>query len=97
MVDCNKLHALGTLLSQSFRCDIVKHSELHEGEPALFCEGDHQKWAHACCFNISDNAYKAMSNSSEPWICPLCNETEIVTPRSNVPKKKLIGLKFLQA
>ena len=57
-------------------CDIVERSELHEGEPALFCEGDHQKWAHARCFNISDDAYKAMSNSSEPWICPLCNETD---------------------
>ena len=57
------------------RCDIVERSELCEGEPALFCEGEHQQWAHARCFNISDDAYKALSNSSEPWMCPLCSRT----------------------
>ena len=57
-------------------CDIVERSELCEGEPALFCEGEHQQWAHARCFNISDDAYKALSNSSELWICHLCNRTD---------------------
>lgn len=56
-------------------CDIIECSELHEGEPALFCEGKHQQWAHACCFNINDDTYKALSNSSEPWICPACRRT----------------------
>ena len=31
--------------------------------------------AHAHCFNISDDTYKALSNSSEPWICPTCSRT----------------------
>ena len=56
-------------------CDIIECSELHEGEPALFCEGKHQQWAHARCFNINDDTYKALRNSSEPWICPACSRT----------------------
>ena len=56
-------------------CDIIECSELHEGEPALFCEGKHQQWAHARCFNINNDTYKALSNSSEPWICPACSRT----------------------
>ena len=56
-------------------CDIIECSELHEGEPALFHEGEHQQWAHAHWFNINDDTYKALGNSSEPWICPACSQT----------------------
>ena len=38
----------------------------------FFCEGRHQRWAHASCAGLCDDLYKAMSNSSEPWFYQLC-------------------------
>ena len=42
------------------RCDKIEHSVVHEGEPALFCEEQHQQWAHVHCLYISNDTYKAL-------------------------------------
>ena len=52
--------------------EIVERSVSCEGDPAVFCEGRHQQWAHASCAGVCNDRYEAMSNSSEPWLCQQC-------------------------
>ena len=52
--------------------EIVERSASCEGDPAVFCEGRHQQWAHASCAGVCNDRYEAMSNSSEPWLCQQC-------------------------
>lgn len=64
--------------SFSFLChgEIVEGLQSRKGYPAVFCEGEHQQWADAHCADISDARYKALSNTSNPWICHLCDKKE---------------------
>ena len=43
-----------------------------EGEPALLCEGRHQRWAHARCVGVSDVLYEDIQTCGTPWVCPQC-------------------------
>lgn len=52
--------------------EIVERSTSCEGDPAVFCEGRHQQWAHASCAGVCEVRYEAMSSSSEPWLCQQC-------------------------
>ena len=41
-------------------------------QDALFCEGDCQCWHHRWCSSVSKERYAALSDSTEPFLCPSC-------------------------
>ena len=54
-----------------FVCSTViwEASTKHEGEPALLCEGRHERWAHARCVGVSDVLYADIQTCETPWLC----------------------------
>ncbi len=66
------------ILEHCFVCGevIVDATESEEGENALFCEGEHQQWAHAMCFNIDEDEYLEIGLSVQEWHCPFCEASE---------------------
>ena len=61
---------------QCFIChnEIIECSESRKGDAAIFCEGSHKQWAHARCAQVNDELYKALTNSSDLWYCPMCKK-----------------------
>ncbi len=41
-------------------------------QDALFCEGACQCWHHRWCASVSKEPYAALSDSTEPFLCPSC-------------------------
>ena len=37
-----------------------------EGDPALFCEGRHKRWAHTSCVGVSDVLYEDIQSCDTP-------------------------------
>ena len=57
-----------------FACDhaIEERSDETNGQPALFCEGLHKRWAHAACVGVSDELYQVLGECDSPWVCAEC-------------------------
>ena len=54
-------------------CTIIRESSQScSGHDALFCEGSCQRWYHRWCVNVSQEDYKLLADSSDPFICPAC-------------------------
>ena len=54
-------------------CTIIRESSQScSGHDALFCEGSCQRWYHRWCINVSQEDYKLLADSSDPFICPAC-------------------------
>ena len=66
-----------TLTSSSNSCFVcnqgIREATLKDdGEQALWCEGRHKQWAHACCVGVGDELYQALQDSDMPWVCTQC-------------------------
>lgn len=57
-----------------FVCDdkIKESNGKSKGQPALFCEGLHKRWAHAGCVDVSNELYHLLNECDSPWLCPQC-------------------------
>ena len=49
-----------------------------EGDPALFCEGRHKRWAHTSCVGVSDVLYEDIQSCDTPWMCQDCSKEAVM-------------------
>ena len=49
-----------------------------EGDPALFCEGRHKRWAHTSCVGVSDVLYEGIQSCDTPWMCQDCSKEAVM-------------------
>ena len=49
-----------------------------EGDPALFCEGGHKRWAHTSCVGVSDALYEDIQSCDTPWMCQDCSKEAVM-------------------
>ena len=66
-----------------FVCDdkIKESNGKSKGQPALFCEGLHKRWAHAGCVDVSNELYLLLNECDSPWLCPQCVRYAIASIR----------------
>ena len=55
---------------------IVEASETFEGQEALLCEGNCQKWLHRWCAGVHKENYRDLASSDKPFVCPSCSLAE---------------------
>ena len=61
-------------------CMIIRESsQSFSRHDALFCEGSCQRWYHHWCVNVSQEDYKLLADSSDPFICPACTAKKQIT------------------
>ena len=73
-------------------CSICCQVVLDKDE-ALFCAGKCQQWLHRYCCSVTEQQYKASTDSKCPFLCPWCDrerqQEEIIELRSTVEAMKL--------
>ena len=73
-------------------CSICCQVVLDKDE-ALFCAGKCQQWLHRYCCSVTEQQYKAITDSKCPFLCPCCDrerqQEEIIELRSTVEAMKL--------
>lgn len=52
---------------------IALPSESVEGDDALFCEGFCQAWCHRKCIGFSNQLFKVLCESDDPFLCLYCS------------------------
>ena len=52
--------------------DVVDGSGRKKGHESIFCDGRCQEWIHRQCAGLSKIAFRAASNSEDPFHCPSC-------------------------
>ena len=67
---------------------IIDHSDTHDGEDSILCEGDCQKWIHRACAGLTEAAFDVLHRSGQPFKCYQCqlssHAVEIATLHSLV-------------
>lgn len=51
---------------------IIDQSASHDGEDAIFCEGECSNWMHRSCAGLSSSLFVTMTSSSKPFLCVYC-------------------------
>lgn len=63
-----------------------------EGDPALFCEGRHKRWAHTSCVGVSDVLYEDIQSCDTPWMCQGCSKEAVLALHKLPPLQEEVQL-----